>query len=467
MDRDRRISELEKRVAELESVILHLLESNRTLERENLKLQKEVEYLTKENEVLRKGKTSKNSSMPPSSDMKRGNKNRSLREKSGKKPGGQVGRKGKTLEMRENPDIIVNHAPELCGHCGTDLKGVEGEIVRRGQILDIPPIEIQVCEHRGISIICPCCGRSNEGQLPGTLDYAPVQYGGRMKSIISYLSVYQYMPVVRIGDLLKVMTGENISSGFIHNTIMNTAERLTVWYDRILDQIKASTVVFADETGCRIAGVRQWLWIWCTLSFSFISASSSRGYKTIDRLLGSGPFDFTLVSDRYQAQLKTNANKHQLCVAHLLRNCNELIDGYSSIWAGKMKKVLQQINRLSGQQQVDASITKEIEQRLDRLLESPLRGSHKKIKTFQKELRKNRLYLTTCLYHPKVPADNNEAERGIRNVKVKQKVSTGFRTMKGAQAYAVIRSIVDTAIKQGVHPLLAIQKPYLLFNLRE
>jgi transposase len=453
MDKDQYIQFLEKENAALKALVADLM--------------KRVEALEQEVKRLRKGKNSDNSSMPPSSDLSRDRKKTSLRKKSGRKPGGQKGRKGTNLKMRAHPDQIIRHEPPSCGHCGFDLQSIQGTVIRKGQILDIPPIHLQVTEHQQVAKNCPCCGEESKGHLPGTLDYAPVQYGPRIKSLVSYLSVYQYLPVNRIEDMIRVLSGESISSGFIQNTIMGSASRLQPWYERILQRIKASRVVFSDETGCRIQGQSQWLWIWCTPSYNFVHASGSRGYQVVEETLGNGPFDFILVSDRYPAQLKTHVKHHQLCLAHLQRNCKALIDGFNSQWAMKLKKVLHDITCLTREKRIRTHLKKAIEKRLDRLLNTPLSKSHKDIKKLQRQLNKYRHFITTCLYHRQVPPDNNMAERGIRNVKVKQKVSTGFRSMKGAQAYAVIRSIVDSAIKQDIDPMLAIRQPELLFNLGE
>ena len=444
--KDKRIAELENEVAELKAL---------------------VKQLMAEIAVLKKGKTSKTSSLPPSHDMKRKNTNRTLRQKSGKKPGGQFGRKGTKLEMREQVDHVIEHVSEKCWNCGHHLEPIQGYTGQKGQILDILRINFKVTEHVQMVKTCPCFDSINKGKLPGTLDYCNVQYGEDIKSMIAYLSARQYIPVHRIQDLFLVMTGQKLSTGFIQNTIQRTADTLEVWRDKILEQIKASQVVHSDETGCRIGGKRQWFWIWTTELYSYIRASAGRGYKTITTCLGEGRFKFTLVSDRWAAQLKTKAKQHQICLVHLLRNCNELIESYGSKWAAKLKKVLQGIIELCRLSRIPKQKKLQIQQKLDALLSAPLSTSHTKIKTLQKQLCKCRESITTCLYQRKVPPHNNSSEQGIRNIKVKQKVSTHFRTMKGAQDYAIIRSIVDSAAKMGIHPLKAIQNPQLLFNSGE
>jgi hypothetical protein len=146
-------------------------------------------------------------------------------------------------------------------------------------------------------------------------------------------------------------------------------------------------------------------------------------------------------------RLKTPSKGKQLCLPHLVRNLNELKDRYQSKWAHRAKEIFLQIMILCQQNRINKADKIQIEQEIDTLLNRPLKKSKKKVKTFLKRLLKNRKHLTTCLYLRKVPPDNNASERAIRNVKVKQKVSCQFRSFKGANQFAVLRSVFDTTRK--------------------
>jgi len=151
----------ERRIADLEAI--------------NSRQAKVIEELLAEIHRLKLGSNSRNSSLPPSKDLKRPKRISSTREKSNRKRGGQIGHKGKFLEMRQEIDVIQDHSSATCMQCGTDLSLIEGSIAQRGQILDIPPVKIQVTEHRQMAKECPCCHAINKGILPGTLDYCQVQ----------------------------------------------------------------------------------------------------------------------------------------------------------------------------------------------------------------------------------------------------------------------------------------------------
>lgn len=450
MTHEERYEIYERRIADIDAIVV--------------KQAKTIEELRAEIRRLKLGSTSRNSSLPPSKDLKRSKPLSSTREKSNRKRGGQPGHEGKYLEMRQEIDAVHDHSSATCMQCGTDLSLIEGCIDQKGQILDIPPVKIKVTEHRQIAKVCPCCQSINKGTLPGTLDYCQVQYGDHIRNLIVYMNVYQFIPVQRIREMLFEIYDCQVSTGFIKTCIEQKADELRSEYCKIKEAILQSPCVGSDETGCKIEGERQWMWIWCTDRFSYIIPSKNRGYKTIQDVLGEVKHNFTLVSDCWASQLKTMCRKFQLCMAHLIRDCNKLIDFYNSRWAMNLKTLFQEIVDLSKEANPPPKKLKAIEIRLDLLLRAILNQRTRQIKTFQKRLIKYRESITTCLYDPSVPATNNQSERGIRNLKVKENVSKCFRSMKGAESYAIIRSIFNSAILQGKRPMNALTSPDILFN---
>jgi len=435
-------------------------------------LRKENESLRKENELLRKeilylkiGSNSRNSSMPPSTDIFKGLVQNPNRIKTGKAIGGQKGRDGNNLMFQTEIDQTQYHKKSHCDECGHDLNQIGATEGIKGQIIDIPIIKPIVIEHISMVAICPHCSNKNKGQLPGTLDYCHVQYGARLKDLIVYLSVRNYLPVKRIAEFIHTAYGIKVSDGFIIDCLTNKAEAVKEVYQEFLNQIKQDTVVGSDETGFKIKAEKAWMWLWRTQKHVYFKPSLKRDYKTIEEVMGAEiKHKFVLVTDRYPAQLKTNCMTHQVCLAHLIRECVNLNEKTGSAWVLKLKKIFKEIVKLSKPESIKIKARDNIVKRLDQILNQALTKSHEKVKTLRVKLLKIKDYITTCLYYPDVPAENNFCERSIRNVKLKLKVSTNLRSMQGAESYAIIRSIIDTSILQGKNVWTALQNPYILID---
>ncbi len=456
---------LRAEVARLKELVSALMAENAELRAENARLRAENAQLRKEIEYLKHGKNSRNSSMPPSADIFRSRVQNPNRIKTGKKPGGQKGHEGNNLQFQEQVDYYEQHAQAVCSGCGHSLAHVEATPGIRGQIIDIPPMKPIVTEHISMESVCPNCGTKNRGELPGTLDYCRVQYGEELRTLIVFLSVRNYMPVNRIREYIETMFGLKVSDGFIVKCIERKAEESRPTYDNLLEKIKASDVVGSDETGFKIKDKTAWMWAWKAEEHVYIVPSMKRDYGTIERVLGKeNDYNFILVSDRYPAQLKTSCRAHQVCLVHLIRECTNIIEKTNSKWALKLKKILKEIIRLSKGSHIIISERDRIVCRLDGLLHQALTKSHSLVKKFCKQLLKIKDYITTCLFYADVPADNNGLERAIRNVKLKQKVSTNIRSMSGAENYAILRSIIDTAILQRKPVWDTLKNPQLLLT---
>jgi len=127
-------------------------------------LEIKVAGLEEENRILKIKKTSSNSSIPPSVDLSKVKHNQSLREKSGRKKGGQPGNKGHTLEMVANPDFIEKHSVDYCNSCGLSLKSTVAFIAKRRPVIDIPSIKLISTEHQVFARNCSC-GKVCRGQF--------------------------------------------------------------------------------------------------------------------------------------------------------------------------------------------------------------------------------------------------------------------------------------------------------------
>ncbi len=426
---------------------------------------KMVEALQEEIRLLRNGKNSGTSHTPPSHQIGRSNA-QSLREKTDRKPGGQPGHEGTTLKIKEVPDETINYIPQYCNGCGEDLQQTASMFKESRQEVIIPPIQVRYVEHRSHSKVCTQCGKLCTAALPGHLT-APIQYGGSVAAMISYLSVYQYIPYYRMTVLLKDLFGLPISQGSIDNLLERATQKALPVYNTIQQKIQQSQVVGSDETGASFGGKKGWFHTWQTTVLTFIAASLNRGYKTIELYFADGFPSSIYVSDCWAAQLKVAAFLHQLCTAHLLRELRNFEDALDCKWSMAMKQLLHDAIALKKQLtskdylQPPAAVN-QIEERLTQLLQADHSTSHKKVQAFSKRLIKNKDSILTFLHHPKVPPDNNGSEQAIRNVKVKAKVSGQFRSERGATRFAILRSIIDTTIKNTEN---VFETLILLFNL--
>ena len=430
------------------------------------KHEKRIEALEKENLMLREKlakyentKNSNNSSIPPSKDENRPFKSKSLRRKTGRKPGGQQGHEGTILEMVSNPDEIIDHVPEYCECCGKDIVTIPGEFVERKQVIDIPPVKPVVTEHRVYKKTCTC-GHITMSSFPGGLQ-APVSYGPMVESLTGYFHSRQYIPFLRMQELFRDIFSVPISEGGIHCLLDRLSAKALPLYHRIRDMVMKSPVVGTDETGGKLNGKKIWIWAWQNDRLTWLNGTNNRGYKTIEDNFPKGFKDAVLVHDCWKSHFQTDVQTHQLCTAHLLRELNYLDERYGHRWTGSFRKII--LDSIELKKKLDPEDyyrpvreRTDLENKLKKLLTCRFDVKLKELVSFQKRMLKYKDYILTFLYHPKVPPDNNGSERAIRNVKVKLKVSGQFKSWKGVENFLILRSITDTVLKNKMHVLNAL-----------
>jgi len=438
-----------------------LLEENAKLKSENASLKTNVCQL--ENKILlledklsklellldsyQVKKNSHNSSIPPSKEIVK--PNQSLRIKSTRKRGGQKGHKGTSLKMTEVPDQIITIEPNFCNQCGSDLSSSPSLFDSRRQVIEIPPIQPIYVEYQLMSKTCNC-GHIQKGDYPDSVSNH-IQYGATVQATIAYESVRQYVPFKRLSEKLLYLYNLPISEGTIQNSLHAMAEKARPIYNTIQERIESSTVVGGDETSVDVSGKNWWAWVFQNQLLTFIAILATRGQKAIDKLFRNGFANATLVSDRWRAHLNTFAKGHQLCLAHLLRDLNYLIELEKTDWAQKVKdlflKAIELKKQLTSYNDSNPKIL-EIEKAMDALLtDGLLKEKVPKSYVFQRALIVNRAYLFPFLYYRDVPPDNNGSERAVRNIKVKQKISGQFNG--GQEDFAILRSVIDTVIKNS------------------
>lgn len=260
-------------------------------------LVKTIEALKEQIRLLRNGKSSGTSHTPPSHQIGRSNA-KSLRVKTDRKPGGQPGHEGTTLQIKAVPDETVDYIPRYCNGCGKDLQHTAAVLEQSRQEVIIPPIQARYVEHRCYSKVCSQCGKVCIDVMPAHLT-APIQYGSSVGALVSYLSVYQYIPYQRIRMLLKDLFNLPVSEGSVDNFLERMAQRALPVYKSIQQKIQQSRVVGSDETGSSIGGKKGWFHTWQTKALTFIAASLNRGYATIEQYFPGGfPISVYIVSAR-------------------------------------------------------------------------------------------------------------------------------------------------------------------------
>jgi transposase len=435
------------------------------LENENRQLRADLDTLTilvnkllQEIEQLKHPKNSRNSSIPPSKDENRPLKTKSLRSSTGKLPGGQIGHEGNTLKMTDTPDYIIEHKPTYCNQCGNDVSENPFELAGCRQVVDIPPIIPQYTEHRVFKTTCRC-GHQTQSSFPEGVN-AQISYGCGIEATIAYMHTRQYLPFERMSEYFRDVCNLPISQGAIYDILNRFANKAVPAYLLIAKEVESSKVVGSDETGAKVNGKNGWFWTWQTKLATFIAFSSNRGKATIDENFTNGFENAVLVHDCWKSHFDTKVQSHQLCIAHLLRELNFFIERYQIKWAILFKEMLLDALELKKQlahEHYYYPINQRtlLDLRLLVLLHTPVEEKMKEVYSFHKRMNKYKDYIFTFLYYPEVPPDNNGSERAIRNIKVKQKVSGQFKTKRGAEIYAIVRSVTDTCIKNGQNILAA------------
>ena len=431
------------------------------------KQEKTIDDLTKKNtdleaqlDIYKNKKNSSNSSIPPSKDQNRPKKNQSLREKSGKKPGGQQGHEGKTLLCSETIDEIVEHRADYCNCCGNDLRNFPETLIESRQIIDIPVIKPVCIEHRIYRKTCNC-GHIVESAFPEYVA-VKVQYGPNVESLTGYLHARQLLPFERMKEFFRDVMGLPVSVGGIHNILNRVIKKAAKPYRKIKERVVQATFIGTDETSSKVNGQNDWMWTWQNDDFTFIVHSDNRGFKTIEDTFSNGLPNAVLQHDRYFCHFNCNAKHHQICTAHLLRDLKYLEQLYKeSNWATEVKVLI--IEALQLKKQIPQNKYNEENKEREKLMEKfddlllfQLDENHKKSRNLQKSLIKYRQFVFYFLYNPEVTPDNNGSERAIRNVRVKQKISGQFKSSAGADGFAVLRSVIDTTIKSGQNVLNAL-----------
>ncbi len=444
------------------ALVEQLLATQATLEQQVTGLTARVTELE-----ARLNKDSHNSHQPPSSDgpAKRP-RPRSLRQRSGKKSGGQAGHPGVTRTLVDDPDVVLPHVPTACAECGASLESVPETGRERRQIIDIPKPRPEVTEHQAVQKACPMCQTVTVGEFPPEVAQ-PVQYGPRTKAAAVYLQTYQLLPYERTVEALGDLFGVYPSEGTLTSAQGLAYTRLAPVEQAIQDALRRADVAHVDETGIRVAGRTEWVHVMSTALLTFYAHHAKRGceaFVAIGLLIG---FCGRRVHDAWAPYLNLSG-LYALCNAHLLRELIGLHEETGQPWMHKLIKLLLGMKaavaeaRAAGQTALtpkqcagyNAAYTRFLNEGLQANPPSPPTGKRGRPKqtparNLLDRLGTHRQAILAFMHDFAVPFDNNQAERDLRMLKVKQKVSGCFRSPEGAAYFCRIRGYISTLRKHG------------------
>lgn len=427
-----------------------------------------------------------NSHKPPSTSRFKKIKNQ--RVKSGKKPGGQKGHRGTAPELEAHPDAVVRYEPQKCRECGRPLKKVPDSEVQCWQVVDIKDGKSFVTEHQRVTKFCPDCGEMSRGDLPNESPWrhARKTFGPAVKSVALYFVGYQLVPVARTQEIMSDLFGVRLSQGTLCNFMSDVSKKLKSWEISVKSQLIRSTILHVDETGIRCAKRGDWAHVVSNEKLTLLAHHESRG-AIAQKDIGVLPeYRGHLVRDGFKSYDQFDACSHSFCNAHILRELKFLSEEENLKWAAELatflKKTLKQVH--------DGRKSKAFRERTiadyrailregfsecgfkhewkgrppDGFKNDYDRGKRFKVPIFKRRklskamnllvrLRDHLEQILSFALRPRVPFTNNQAERDLRMLKVKEKISGCFRGASMARDFLRFRSFISTLQKQELHLL--------------
>jgi transposase len=417
---------------------------------------------------------SHNSHKPPSSDgPAKLPPRRSQRRRSGKKSGGQAGHPGTTLLQVEQPDRVVAYRASTCTQCGSALADARVVGQERRQVVDLPVTRPQVTEHQAVRVCCTHCQTITAGQFPVDVTQ-PVQYGPGVKALAVYLQTYQHLPFERTQEYFHDVHQLDLSEGTLATAQATCAAALEPIETAIRDAVTQAAVAHFDETGLRLLCLTYWLHVASTARLTYYALQPKRAGPAMQAIGILPVFQGIAVHDALGGYF-TYACGHSLCNAHLLRDLTAVSELTRQQWPARLMALLLKIKAnveravAKGQAQLTARRRKTFTAEYNHLVQSGLRANpppkptgrvgrptQGPIRSILLRLKKHPTAVLAFMHNFQVPFDNNQAERDVRMLKIKQKVSGCFRSLAGAQTFCRIRGYLSTMRKQGHNALTVL-----------
>jgi len=390
--------------------------------------------------------TSQNSSQPPSQDFKTEKKKRKRSKKKGAKPGHEK----QERPLVEKPNKVIEAYVDNCKNCHLNLLDqVPVQVVRR-QVTELPEIKPVVIETRQYVVDCPCCGERQRGKLPEGLE-AGRYFGPRLEAMVTNLHHEHHIGYKRLRQICEELFGLTLSSGGAVSIVERAGKAVQEEAEAIGEQVRQSKVIGSDETSARVHGRNYWQWVFLGDNREYHVIVPSRGYAVIENFMQACEAE-VWVCDCWKAQLHAPAKMCQICLSHQIRNLQGLIDKRPHLaWAREMQTLFRKAIHLRNRQEkmTEKGYRRQvtlIEMRLEQLLKRTFKGLGSNLLD---RYRKYRNSLFIFLRRTDVPAHNNACERALRPSVIHRKVLGSFRSDWGAQAYASLATVLNTAKRNG------------------
>ena len=427
------------------------------------------------------GRNSRNSSKPPSSDGLSKPSPKSLRKPSGKNAGGQKGHPGTHLTTIAEPDEVIQHIPSVCCLCPSKNDCIKHARIGETRHIIDAVVDVKIIAHQALEINCPLEGRTYRGKFPDSIK-APEQYGENLQALAVALNTLGAVSVKRTHEIMSKVFNIPMSTGTISGMVERCAAALEDTVEKISERVAASSVDNCDETGTRVDGKTMWVHDVSNGEYTYLSIHEKRGKEGMDAGGVLPKFSGIAVHDCWAPYWKYEEIGHALCCAHLLRELIGVEENHpQQKWATAFKELLLAMKAAkekaigNGKEEVSRYYLEKFDLLYDQILRlayrnhpvvessEKKRGRKKKGKVLSLVERLAKYKESICLFIKNfaVPFDNNQAERDIRMVKTKTKVSGCFRSIDGARNYLKIMSYVGTAKKQKINPYEAIRQAIL------
>jgi len=401
-------------------------------------------------DLTRPPKTPQNSSIPPS----QGHKANGTPTKQQKRKG----HPGAARALHPSPTQRCDVAATHCQHCKADVSAVSQvamEAYDRIELPEIKPDVTRVTLHGGI---CPCCTRRFKAEPPKGLEPGS-PFGPNLRAFVLYLRYSQAISFERLAQLMSDLLGLEFSEGALNNMLDASRPAFDTQASLIRQHLLSGTVLQSDETSMRVGKRTWWNWVFHHGDSAYFVIRPSRGSAVVEEFLGEVRPDYW-VSDRYAAQMGWAVKDHQVCLAHLLRDVQYAIDHGDTAFAPSLRHLLLRAIGIGRRRPRLADATLKtyagtLERKLDALLRIAL--NHAAGEKLRRVIKRYRQHLFVFVTNRDLPATNNSSEQALRPCVTFRKVTNCFRSQWGADLYAKVRSVIETARRRAVGALEAIR----------